>query len=59
MHGLIYIVCLIAAIGVVCWFLSTVTLPPFIKNLIYAIAALLLIVLIYNFATGSGLGSLR
>jgi hypothetical protein len=54
MITIIAIILIIAAVGVLCWFISTVTLPPMIKNVLWAILALVLIVVIWNYTVGGG-----
>jgi hypothetical protein len=51
---IIIVICVLAAVGVLCWFISTLTMPPMIKNLLWAVLALLCIVVIYNFAVSGG-----
>lgn len=51
---ILIIVCVLAAVGVLCWFISTLTLPPMVKNVIWAVLALLCIAVVYNFAVGGG-----
>jgi hypothetical protein len=52
MTTIIAIILIIAAVGVLCWFISTVTLPPMIKNVLWAVLALVLIVAIWNYTVG-------
>jgi hypothetical protein len=52
MTTLIAIILIIAAVGVLCWFISTVTLPPMIKNVLFAVLALVMIVVIWNYTVG-------
>lgn len=52
MNSILVIICIIAAVGVLCWFISTVTLPPMIKNLLWAVLALVMIAAVYNYAVG-------
>ena len=59
MTTLIAIILIIAAIGVLCWFISTVPLPPMIKNVLWAVLALVLIVAIWNYTVGGHTISLR
>ena len=57
MGNLVWLVCIIAAFALIYWYLTTVALPPAVKNLIIVIMGLIAIVFIYNlFAGGSGHG---
>jgi uncharacterized membrane protein YwzB len=53
MNTLIAIICIIAAVAVLCWFIQSVTLPPMVKTVIYAVLALLMIAAVFDYATGA------
>jgi hypothetical protein len=55
MNTLIWLVCIVAAFALVFWYLTTVSLPPAIKNLIIVIMGLIAIAFIYNLVSGGGL----
>jgi hypothetical protein len=55
MGTLIWLVCIVAAFALVYWYLTTVALPPAVKNLIIVLMGLVAIVFIYNLFAGSGL----
>jgi hypothetical protein len=52
MNTIIAIILIIAAVGVLCWFISTVTLPPMIKNVLWAVLALVMIWAIWSYTIG-------
>lgn len=52
MSTLIAIICIIAAVAVLCWFVQSATLPPMIRNVIFAVLALLMIAAVFDYATG-------
>lgn len=52
MTTLIAIILIIAAVGVLCWFISTVEMPPLIKNVLWAVLALVMIWAIWNYTIG-------
>jgi hypothetical protein len=54
MGTLIWLVCTVAAFALIYWYLTTVALPPAVKNLIIVIMGLIAIVFIYNLFAGSG-----
>jgi hypothetical protein len=55
MGTLIWLVCIVAAFALVYWYLTTVALPPAVKNLIIVLMGLVAIAFIYNLFAGSGL----
>lgn len=59
MITIVAIILIIAAVGVLCWFISTVPLPPMIKNVLWAVLALVLIVAIWNYTVGGAHFTLR
>jgi cytochrome c biogenesis factor len=51
---LVWLVCIVAAFALIYWYLTTVALPPAVKNLIIVIMGLIAIAFIYNLFAGSG-----
>jgi hypothetical protein len=52
MYTIVAVILIVAAVGVLCWFISTVPLPPMIKNVLWAVLALVLIIAIWNYTVG-------
>ena len=52
---LVWLVCIVAAFALVYWWLTTLTLPPVVKNLSIVVMGLIAIFFVYQiFAGGSG-----
>jgi presenilin-like A22 family membrane protease len=54
MGTLVWLVCIVAAFALIYWYLTTLTLPPVVKNLIIVVCGLIAIVFIYNLFAGGG-----
>lgn len=54
MGTLVWLVCIVAAFALVYWYLTTVSLPPAVKNLIIVVMGLIAIAFIYNLFAGGG-----
>jgi hypothetical protein len=48
--GIIAIVIVLAILGVFCWFLTTLPMPPMFRNLIYAVIAIGMLLWLLDYA---------